>query len=42
MNLAKSQDTKSIYRNPLYSYTLAMKNQKDKLKKQSYSPLQQK
>ena len=39
MNLAKSQDTKSIYRSPLYTYTLAMKNQKDKLKKQSYSPI---
>ena len=33
---------KSIYRNHLYFYTLAMKNQKEKLRNQSHSPLQQK
>ena len=42
MNLAKLQDTKSIHRNHLYFYTLAMKNQKEQLKNQSHSPLQQK
>ena len=30
MNLAKSQDTKLTYRNQLHSYTLRMKQQKDK------------
>ena len=30
MNSAKSQDTKSMYRNQLHSYTLIMKQQKDK------------
>ena len=34
MNLIKLQDTKLIYRNPLHSYTLTMKNQKGKLRKQ--------
>ena len=29
-------------RNPLHSYTLAMRKQKEKLRKQSHSPLQQK
>ena len=28
--------------NPLHSYTLTMKNQKEKLRNQSHSPLQQK
>ena len=38
----KLQDTKSIYRSHLYFYTLTMKNQKEKLRNQSHSPLQQK
>ena len=42
MNLAESHDAKSIHRNHLNSYTLTMKNQKEKLSKQSHSPLQQK
>ena len=40
MNLVKSQDTKSIHRNNLHSYTLTMKNQKVKLRNQSHLPLQ--
>ena len=36
------QDTKSIHRNHLPFYTLTMKNQKEKLRNQSHSPLQQK
>ena len=39
---SKVTDTKSINRNHLQSYILAMKNQKEELKNQSYSPLQQK
>ena len=35
------QDTKLIHRNPLYSYTLKMRKQKEKLRKQSNSPLKQ-
>ena len=31
-----------INRNPLHLYTLTMRKQKEKLRKQSYSPLQQK
>ena len=42
MNLAKFQDTKSIYRNHLHFYILTTKNQKQKLRNQSHSPLQQK
>ena len=42
MNLAKLQDTKSIHRNHLHFYILTMKNQKEKLRNQSHSPLQQK
>ena len=42
MKLAKLQDTKSIHRNHLHVYLLAMKNQKEKLRSQSHSPLQQK
>ena len=38
--LAKSQDTKSIHRNHLHSFILRMKNQKEKLRNQSHSPLQ--
>ena len=41
MNTVKSQDIKLIHRNPLHSYKLTMKNQKEKLWKQSHSPLQQ-
>ena len=40
--LAKLQDTKSIHRNHLHFYMLTMKNQKQKLRNQSSSPLQQK
>ena len=40
--LTKSQDTKSIHRNHLHFYTVIMKNQKDYLRNQSHSPLQQK
>ena len=42
VNLSKLQDTKSIYRNHLHFYVLTMKNQKEKLRNQSHSPLQQK
>ena len=42
MNLAKLQDEKSIYRNHLHFYILTMKNQKEKLRNQFHSPLQQK
>ena len=42
MNLAKLQDTKSIQRNHLKSYILTIKNQKEKLSKQTHAPLQQK
>ena len=41
MNTVKLQDVKLIYRNPLHSYTLTMKNKKEKLRKESQSPLQQ-
>ena len=36
------QDIKSTPRNPLHSYTLIMRKQKEKLRKQFHSPLQQK
>ena len=42
MNLAELQDTKSIHRNHLHFYILTMKSQKEKLRNQSHSPLQQK
>ena len=42
MNTVKSQDIKLIQRNPLHFCTLTMKNQKEKLRKQFHSPLQQK
>ena len=42
VNLAKFQYTKSIHRNHLHFYILTMKNQKEKLRNQSHSPLQQK
>ena len=35
MYIAKSQDKKLIHRNLLYFYTLAMKNKKEKLKKEN-------
>ena len=38
----KLQDVKLIQRNPLHSYTLTMRKQKEKLRKQYHSPLQQK
>ena len=34
------QDIKLSHRNPLYSYTLTMRKQKEKLRKQFHSPLQ--
>ena len=42
MNLVKPQDIKLIHRNPLHSYTLTMKNQKEKFRNQSHLPLQEK
>ena len=36
------QDTKPVHRNHLHFYILTMKNQKEKLRNQSHSPLQQK
>ena len=39
---SKLQDTKSIHRDHLHFYMLTMKNQKEKLRNQSSSPLQQK
>ena len=42
MSLARLQDTKSIHRNHLDFYALTMKNQKEKLRNQFHSPLQQK
>ena len=39
---SKLQDIKLTHRNPLHSYTLTMKKQKEKLRKQYHSPLQQK
>ena len=38
----KVENTKSIHRNHLHFYILTMKNQKEKLRNQSHSPLQQK
>ena len=42
MNLAKSQDTKPIHRNHLHFYILTIKDQKEKLRNKSHSPLQKK
>ena len=42
MNIVKLQDIKLTHRNPLHSYTLTMRKQKEKLRKQYHSPLQQK
>ena len=36
----KLQDIKSTYENPLHSYTLTMRKQKEKLMKQFHSSLQ--
>ena len=41
-NIVKLQDIKLTHRNPLHSYTLTMRKQKEKLRKQFHSPLQQK
>ena len=42
MNLVRFQDTKLVQRNLLHSYTLTTKDQKEKLRKQSHLPSQQK
>ena len=42
MNLANLEDTKSTHRNHLHFYILTMKNQKEKSRNQSHSPLQEK
>ena len=39
---SKVADIKSTHRNPLHSYTLIMRKQKEKLRKQFHSPLQRK
>ena len=41
-NYSKVARYKSTHRNPLHSYTLIMRKQKEKLRKQFHSPLQQK
>ena len=40
MNIVKLQDIKLTHRNPLHSYTLTMRKQKEKLRKKFHSPLQ--
>ena len=40
MNSAKFQDTKLRPRNHFHTYTLTMKDKKEKLRKQSHLPLQ--
>ena len=42
MNSVKLQDTKLIHRNLLHSYTLTMKDQKEKLRKPSHLSSRQK
>ena len=42
MNLVKLQDTELILRTLLHSYTSVMKHQKERLRKQSHLPSQQK
>ena len=37
MNFIKSENTKSIYRNPLHFYILIVKQQKEKLRKQPFT-----
>ena len=39
---SKVEDIKLTHINPLHSYTLTMRKQKEKLRKQYHSPLQQK
>ena len=39
---SKVADIKLTHRNPLHSYTLTMRKQKEKLRKRYHSPLQQK
>ena len=39
-NIVIMQDIKSTHRNPLHSYALIMRKQKEKLRKQFHSPLQ--
>ena len=39
MNIVKLQDVKFTHRNPLHSYTLIMRKQKEKLRKQFHLPL---
>ena len=41
-DFSKVQDTKSIHRNHLHFYILTMRFQREKLRNQSHSPLQQK
>ena len=41
-NIIKLQDIKLTHRNLLHSYTLTTRKQKEKLRKQYHSPLQQK
>ena len=40
MNIVKLQDIKLTHRSLLHSYTLTMRKQKEKLRKQYHSPLQ--
>ena len=42
MNSARSQDTRSIYKDQMYFYMLAMNNPKMKLRNQIYSQGHQK
>ena len=42
MNIVKLQDIKLTHRKILHSYTLTVRKQKEKLRKQYHSPLQQK
>ena len=42
MNIVRFQDIKLTHRNPMHSYTLTVRKQKEKLRKQFHSPLQQK
>ena len=42
MNIVKLQDIKLTHKSPLHSYTLTVRKQKEKLRKQFHSPLQQK
>ena len=39
MNIVKLQDIKLTHRNLLHSYTLTMRKQKEKLRKQYHSPI---